>query len=451
VLYPENMSRRGVRGGEWGPSTWVVPLVCVGAYIFVGQTLATHGIFEAAFDNCVFEADGPRIVENSTTLRGPQWRTRIHPLHGLLTVPLGSLFELLLSSPAHAASLVVSVLAGLTLVFTSVLFKRAGLGALDRNLFVALLGASATMVTFGAVPEVHILSGLGLTLVALSFFPRSDRAEVGTASDARPSWLRALPGMFVAVGAQLTSLALVPLGFLLHLPGGPWRRRIWRAALLSAAFAVSVVVLHGVQRAFRTEPARAVAEAEVPAGVGDAAAPPMGAVDSHLLFVTKPSQLASRAVETAVAVAGVGLVAPELSVGTRNGQPNLGFRYWPPNFRPLGAVALGLWLLLAGSSTALAVRGKGAMALVSEEPGAVFAALSVFFYGVVFWLYGDELFLFSPNWVSPLIVIVGVLYSRTHLSSARLTSALRALLTATVVFTGANTYLHLRDVLQIYT
>lgn len=448
---------RGSFGGDLGPSVWLVPLVCAGVYLLVGQSLATHGIFGTEFDNCVFEADGPRIVENSTTLKSAQWRTRIHPLHGLLTVPLGAPLALVLPSPAHAASLVVSLLAGLTLVASSLVLKRAGLGNLDRNLFVALLGSSATMATFGAVPEVHVLSGLGLTLMALSFFPRQDRTVPRPGGgEERTAWLRALPGMFVAVGAQLTSLALVPLCVLLHLPRGSLPQRLSRAVLLSIGFALSVAALHGVQRSFRTEPSLAANVAQAPddggaPGTAQGAAPRMGVVDSHLLFVTRPAALPARVLETAVAVVGAGLVAPELRVGTREGQPSVGFRYWPPSFRPLGAVAFALWLALAASVTSLAARRKGLGRIFRERPGALLAVLSTGLYFLVFCLYGDELFLFSPNWLPPLILTVGVLYSSARSSSDRSAWRLRSLLMATVAFVCVNTFLHLRDLLELYT
>ncbi len=450
------MSRGGksLVSGEWGASTWLVPLLFTAAYALVGQTLASHGVFGAAFDNCVFEADGPRIVENSTTLWSPQWRTRIHPLHGLLTVPMGAPLASVLLSPAHAASLVASLLAGLTLLASSLLLERAGLGNLDRNLFVVLLGASATLATFGAVPEVHILSGLGLTLMALSLFPRP-RSHPVDPVEGRSNWPRALPGMFVAVGAQLTSLALVPLCFLLHLPKTPWKQRLRRATLLSIAFALGVAALHGVQRSFRTEPSPAQ---EVALGLDRQAAPEsaespprMGVVDSHLLFVTKPAELPSRVLETVAAVLGAGFVAPELHVSTREGQPNVGFRYWPPDLRPVGAVALGLWLALVASVTVLAARRKGLGRLFSGAPGALLAGLSTCFYFLVFCLYGDELFLFSPNWLPPLTMTVGVLYSNARSSSGRAARTLRSLLMATVALVSVNTFLHLRDLLELYT
>lgn len=256
-----------------GRSFPLLVLLCLlfAAYVAVGRALAAQGVFAPEYDNLLFHADCPRVVENTTSLFGGQWRTRVHPLQVLLVAPWGGMLAWLLSSADLAAVVIAALFAVGTLLNLDALLRRATtLTAAERLLFVAFLGTSASHATFGAVPETHIMSAFGLSLMA-RHLSSENLERLRASSESVLAWLRAggargLAWATVAIGAQITSFALIPRYVLLQLsPKESFVRRAKRMIVIGAGLVAVVGVLHGAQRVFRTLPAEPAPSASVTA------------------------------------------------------------------------------------------------------------------------------------------------------------------------------------------
>src|SRR5688572_20985261 len=142
----------------------LISAVLLVAYVTIGYLWVkkTSALMEP---DVLFNADTPRVIWNETSLGHSPGRTVLHPLHVLMTAPLGVPLTGLLGSRELAAVLLSAFFAaGCVYGFDLLLRRGTALALPERILFVLLLGCSAGQVTFAAVPETHVISGFFLTL-----------------------------------------------------------------------------------------------------------------------------------------------------------------------------------------------------------------------------------------------------------------------------------------------
>jgi hypothetical protein len=78
----------------------------------------------------------------------------------------------------------------------------------------------------------------------------------------------------------------------------------------------------------------------------------------------------------------------------------------------------------------------------------LFSACVAVFYALVVGVYGDELFLYSPNWAFAVVLITATLYAIAVASASTQAKLLRPALAVVVVCLLINSALHTRDVLE---
>jgi hypothetical protein len=470
---------------------FLVPVV-VGILVVVaiasGAALAGHGRFDHP-DNLLFEADCSRVIQNSISLSGPQERARIHPLHVLLVAPIGSVLSLVMAGKIATVVITALCAAFVLINLDRVLSQQLGLTLTDRVLFVLLLGASASQVTFAMVPDTHILSALGLSGMASALTPARVELLRGESRGYLP-WLRAggavpLAWAVLAVGMLGTTLAIVPVLVILLLPARTsWLRRLWFGALGAVSVFAVVIGLHLVQRAIW--PPVPVAQTAMSATGPSAAeqvrqpeAPPSGTAPAsngaegipvpapatgggrlsrltayvkntwmhNARWMTDPGKLPERAGQVAAAMVVNAFLAPRFHTYQRpwSSTRALSFEPWAVDFRLFGGVGAAAWLLLLGSVLVLARTRRG---LVAKSPVLMFSACVAVFYALVVGVYGDELFLYSPNWAFAVVLITATLYAIVVASPSNNAKLLRSALTVVVVCLLINSALHTRDVLE---
>jgi hypothetical protein len=418
--------------------------------IVLGGLLAQEGRFDQS-DNLLFEADCKRVIENSTTLSGPQERARIHPLHVLFFAPVGQLLSLLLGSAKLATVVITAICAAVVILNVDrVLRLQLELPVSDRLLFAALLGASSSQVTFAMVPDTHILSAVGLSGMASALTPlRLERLRAQHRSYL--DWLRSggvvsLGWAVLAVGMLGTSLLLVPAMVLLQQPTSlRLSRRLFLAALGTVTVFAVVLGLHAAQRAVwpPVPPAEVAALAAPQMNVGtptpsahagsetppESTAPTTSTQSSapkpislrnlgsyaretwmhNSRWLTPSGMLHERLAQVVLAVFSTTFFAPRFELYQRSWSAlaAASFEPWPLDHRWTGFVGLGAWLVwLAGLGLAL----KGAHASLAK-PLLWFSSATILFYAGVVFFYGDELFLYSPNWAFAVVLVAAALYA----------------------------------------
>lgn len=474
--------------GKSGGQRWLIPLlIALFAIVAVvgGHELASRGWFDEP-NNVLFEADCSRVVENSTDLGGEQGRARVHPLHVLLIAPVGSLLAGLLG--AQLVTILVTALAGAGLLYNveRILAEQLGLSTLDRALIVVLLGASASQVTFTMVPDTHLLSGFALSGMARSLTP--DRvARLQEMNQSVWRWFKAggtVPAAWsiLAVGMLGTNLAAVAvLGYLVN-PGRFWSRALRTACWTGATFAC-VLSLNMAQRAvwppapFREHvhvprpraprpPIVIAAEAVGPHMTAFTPPPPADVRPAKLSvghlgdyakwvwttntrFMTPPKAYPRRIAELVPAFFGTAFLAPHLGLTPKPQADVLGltFEPWDFDFRLPGVLGLALSVLVC-ARLLVATRGR---LQSTAQPVSLFCSALVGGYLFIVGWYGDEAFLFSPNWVFAVVVLVASVYASAIHLQPRLQRPWRLGLACLVVLTLVNSALHVRDVFAYLT
>jgi hypothetical protein len=128
--------------------------------------------------------------------------------------------------------------------------------------------------------------------------------------------------------------------------------------------------------------------------------------------------------------------------------PAVTFEPWSSRHRPAGLIGSLVWLALLGT---LVVIRRRKLRRHCRRPGSAFAGLVALFYLLVFTLYGDEVFLFSPNWVFALVLFAAALYADPDaLARPERTLRWRIGLGLAVVCIAVNTAIHVRDLLGVY-
>jgi hypothetical protein len=429
----------------------------------VGWQLNRAGAFTRAYDSLIYEADCARVIENMTTFTGMQARTRVHPLHVLMTAPLGIPTRAIVRSRELAAVLITAAFAAGTLLnFNCVLQRLTSLGTYERLLLTAALAGSASYATFGAVPETHVLSAFAMSLMVRHL--SSERATSTRASTSsfghwlRSSGLQGLASGAMAIGALVTNVLVIPGYVYLMLPAqrGSVRQRGIQALLVTGALFAFVVVLHLAQRA----PAQTIIPAtssDVSGSVesfavkGDSST--LGSsVKTNLEWVTTPAKLPRKLMQMANATLLTSHFAPRIRPVTKPDRTHLAasFDYSGLALRWPGAAGVLSWCVLFAVSMAAAIRTKAARALLPKPAflGCIGLATTSF---CVFTAYSDELFLFSPNWVFPTTQLFALVYGQVAAAvTPRHRVFMLGLLSLTVAMLVTNSVLHVASLIDLF-
>jgi len=458
-------------------------LVILGTIAVVGgRQLAAYGLFDEP-NNVLFEADCSRVVENTTSLSGEQGRARVHPLHVLLLAPVGSLLARLLGAPL--VTVLITALAGAGLLYNveRILAEQLGLQRLDRALVVALLGVSASQVTFTMVPDTHLLSAFALSGMARTFDPRRlERVEREYESPWQ--WLRAggaAPLAWSVLGIGMLGTNVIAVVVLHYLQGPrPFWRRVWRTSLCTVTALGIVFSLHLAQRklwpptpfrehkfvAYRGSAAAQSPKVVVaPTAVGPRAnafsPPPPPDVrpadfsvsnfapyvkwvwTTNSRFMTPPAQWPQRLVELLPEFFWIPFFAPRFGLTPKPKTDLLGATFEPSDFdfRVPGLIGLALGMLVVGR---VLVAG-GLRPQPQTRPLLFFCvALIAAYLFIVSW-YGDEAFLFSPNWVFATVLTIAASYATALHKQPQLQRPVRAGLLCVLGLMIVNSALHISD------
>lgn len=458
---------------------FLVPTVIVAlglAYLLFAQQLVDNHRLDIHHFSLLFESDPSRVIENSTSLTGDQARTRTHPLHILAIAPLGLLLAKLVGSSVWAAVLItVAAALGVLVNVNHVLQRQFRLPLSDRVLFLLLLGASASHVTFAAIPETHVLSAFALSMMVRSL-DRQRLIRLRRHENSAWNWLReggatCVVWASLAVGMLVTSAALLPwFGFRLLSSKRSVLQRVRIALLGSAAVLVTVASLHVFQRAV-WPPVRGAVPTSIPSfliqkqesrsetiehwrteessGLRGKLDYVLHSLRANTTWMTPPSELPTRLPH----VLNTGFVnsfyAPrfEPKQAAWSSIPAVTFEPWSSQHRPAGLIGALTWLSLIALLVAL---GRARLRRHCRRPGSALAGLVALFYLVVFTLYGDEVFLFSPNWAFALVLFVAALYADPKVRRTRMRLRFRSGLALAVACVVANTAMHVASLLAVY-
>jgi hypothetical protein len=472
---------------------WLVPLLLLlltGACIIWGNTLAAHGRFDVR-DNLIFEADCRRVIENTTDLDGPQDRARIHPLHVLLFAPLGTLLKHWLSPELSTVVLTAIAAAWVLRNIYAVLSEHLQLDGVTLFCLSLIAGISASQLVFTMAPDTHILSALGLSGLATGLAP--DRLSRLRACTSLRAWSReggaiTLAWVAFSVGMLGTNIVLGALALFFQVPG----QRVLRRVLFSGAGATVVLIgvlgLHLAQRkvwpahprpltdpsqtaqidARRTTNRRASTNLSQAGAQEEAETTQPAEVDPSLdvsgspivryakttwhhnsRFMTPPSKLAERSEQAAYAIFGTTFFAPHIEFKRQRWAKTemASFEPWALRLRLPAMLGLCSWWLSLGTGLVQIVRTKR-----PQPMGALlgFVVGTIGYYALVVALYGDELFLYSPNWMFAVVVLAGLGF-RSLVSSPLTSRIARALLLCATVCIGVNSVLFVRELLHHFT
>lgn len=188
-------------------------------------------------------------------------------------------------------------------------------------------------------------------------------------------------------------------------------------------------------------------------------------------YLTHPTELPPRLAQLLLALFVNDFYAPRFHVVRRWYPPwtiatTSTFEPWALSFRPTGALGASLWLGLLGflGLDRLRTRTSGVNwgARTSAPPNAPentdrraldrYLLGVIGFYGLIVWLYGDELFLYSTNWAFALVLLFAGLYRDTlERLGQRGRAALRWVSATAIVCLAHNTSEHLIDLLHLYS
>jgi len=170
----------------------VVIAVCVCAYVHLA--LSVCGTRATAEINILFGADASRVIDDMTCPEGNHFRTKMHPLFVLLTCPTGTALSGAIPNKALVGGMIVVAIGAATLVVFALTLHALGIPHARGVIYVALLGSSGAFLTWSAIPETHMLGGLGVMLACYL-----------VASRRHPLLL--VPAGLIAGGAALPNLA----------------------------------------------------------------------------------------------------------------------------------------------------------------------------------------------------------------------------------------------------
>jgi hypothetical protein len=130
--------------------------------------------------------------------------------------------------------------------------------------------------------------------------------------------------------------------------------------------------------------------------------------------------------------------------------PKTQLDYFAFDLRPAGALGALAWLAMLGVSVAF-IGWRSRLRALVRDPVVIFGAGMALFYSLIFCVYGDDLFLFSPDLVLPLLLLVVTVYAMSLAGSRPAIKTLqRTALAVAALSVLVNSSLHVRDMLAHY-
>lgn len=209
----------------------LVTVVAGGAY-FTLSGMVDPQLYESSAVDVWFEADVARITEYMTSRWSDHYRSKVHPLWSLLTVPPTYFFtDFLNFSDRTAVRTTLTLSAGLAFGSLFLLIRLLGCRILDALAVIAVTSVTAAALFWFTIPETHSLG-------FLSVLPAIALAAKGTSR----------PGIGLDIFASAASLSVTTTNWLYGLTAVGLRRR-WRNVLVVTLTALgAVTAIWAVQR-----------------------------------------------------------------------------------------------------------------------------------------------------------------------------------------------------------
>ena len=165
----------------WEPadSRAAAGLAALAACGVVASSLLLHeALWPKVLHDQWFSSDTTRVLNDMFVWAGNHYRTKVHPLFVVLTMPLGLLLTKVFGMGQAGASIAINgLVAGGWAVALFATLRAMRLARIDAALFTGVgLSASSSLFWF-TVPETYALGSLSLLLPAL-LVARSARAPV---------------------------------------------------------------------------------------------------------------------------------------------------------------------------------------------------------------------------------------------------------------------------------
>lgn len=338
---------------------------------FIASGLLDRRLLDPETMDVWFEADIPRTFRNLTDRWAVNDNAKFHPLYVLLGLPPVYLLRTLGGmDPWVAVRATYAVVAGVWGASMFAFLRLIGCRRPDASVFTLLAASSATALFWFPVPETHTLASVTVLLPMLVFAVAAHRA---------------VPAL-VEVAASAASLAVTITNWMAGGLASLVRRPLRQAVGISAAALALVLALWGVQKL-------AVPQSGFLVGGGVGESHVLSPESRGVLHVAESFFLHT-------------VVMPEITVADRPGAGKwpvmLVQPAHPGSAGGLSLVSAALWgaLLLAGCVALVRLPGQPRLRL--------YLALLLVGQFAVFVLFGNETFLYAPNYLPVLIAVAAL-------------------------------------------
>jgi len=337
-----------------------------------------------------FEADIARVVENMSDRWSNNYRSKVHPIFSLIAVPFVYVLRTVSLDAWTSVRVFISVMAGVWASGLFAVLRLMGCRRPDAVIFTLLGLTSASAMFWFSVPETHPMGSLTILM-----------AMIVVAASAT----RRIPAV-VEVAVGVATFAVTVTNWMAGILAS-WLHRPWRQALQITlnSFAITVLLWW-------------VGKKVAPSSMFFLGNPP------ETGHIVAPEALGPVRVVTSFVMHSV--VMPAIAIVDRPGAGQwpvmLTQSSWPGSAGILSLVSAVLWagLMIVGVWSLTKVRGQRTLRLF----------LPAFLLGQValHLIFGNETFLYSPNFM-PALIVMAALGSLTPLRRAVIPVAL--LLTVT--------------------
>jgi hypothetical protein len=318
-----------------------------------------------------FEADMGRVVENLTDRWSDFYRAKVHPLFGLLTYPPTAVLTRVFGvDPYNAVRLVLSAVAGLWMSGFYAVLRIIGLRRLDSFLVCGLAGVSAAWLFWFAIPETHPLGSVSV-LAAIALVAVMQR--------------KAVPAVVATVVSAFT-LSVTVTNWMAGLLSAMHRRPARQALQISVNAFALVVLLWAASKKLMPSAAFFLGQQSES---GHILSPDARGADAVLASFFSHT-----------------MVMPAIEVVDRPGAGEwpvmISQSMAPGSAGPIGVIAVVIWALLLAMGLLTLIREPAVRPLRMFLLALLAGQLGLHL------LFGEETFLYAPNWLPILLVIAGV-------------------------------------------
>ena len=333
-------------------------------------------LFEADVGSWIRRISGPG--ERDFVMRGP------HPFAYFVFRPFGWLLNLITKDPTISAILLNTFAGGMCVYLAWLLIKRHFNNSRYALFVAGLLGLSTSHFFFGAVVETYIFSALSMLLFFLLL--EADRRSI----------LPLILAGTLTFGITITNFIQDGIGFLVHRPR-------WRDSFRFFAWAISLSVILSILHAAMYPSSKLFFllsstqnEEQFFNGILEM---PRWKVVARIIFLLRTVFLYTViAPEVYILREEVGSFIPEFRF----------FKLVPgtmsySGYGGLGTVLVAIWVIMLAAAGLMFLWNL----IRTRKAGLAFAfALCILFNLVLHIDYGQELFLYSPDWAYALILFV---------------------------------------------